>query len=384
MQDRSGAISDPPGRSLRACSSIPSGTRSARSPSRWCRRPSALDETGWSALEALVEKTLARRPAGDAEAARPLRARDRAPAAPALGAPVHGALAGRAHALSLRPRARARSSFSGADSGGFGRSSSSATTRGPRRPPRSATARTPGAGRRAGMNTKAYDVVVIGSGAGGGTVAEGLGPLARAGYRDPRRRAGRAPRRRRVHREGRRHGRRPLRGRRRFPDGGRRDDARLRPRLGRLDGRLHGDVAHRAEARHRRLARARPRARGRRAPLAQVHGREQRPPPRAGPPEREQPALRRGLHEGGLPRRAVPAQPPRLQGVEPLQPRLPEQRQAGHAPRPASGRDERRRRGRDARRGAAGRGGPRPPARVARPRPARRAGPPSGPPATTP
>ncbi len=33
------------------------------------------------------------------------------------------------------------------------------------------------------MNTRGYDVVVIGSGAGGGTVAEGLGPLARAGYR---------------------------------------------------------------------------------------------------------------------------------------------------------------------------------------------------------
>jgi len=33
------------------------------------------------------------------------------------------------------------------------------------------------------MNEKSYDVVVIGSGAGGGTVAEGLGPLARAGYR---------------------------------------------------------------------------------------------------------------------------------------------------------------------------------------------------------
>jgi choline dehydrogenase-like flavoprotein len=33
------------------------------------------------------------------------------------------------------------------------------------------------------VNEKSYDVVVIGSGAGGGTVAEGLGPLARAGYR---------------------------------------------------------------------------------------------------------------------------------------------------------------------------------------------------------
>jgi choline dehydrogenase-like flavoprotein len=33
------------------------------------------------------------------------------------------------------------------------------------------------------MNTKAYDVVVVGSGAGGGAVAEGLIPLARAGYR---------------------------------------------------------------------------------------------------------------------------------------------------------------------------------------------------------
>ncbi len=33
------------------------------------------------------------------------------------------------------------------------------------------------------MIEKSYDVVVIGSGAGGGTVAEGLGPLARAGYR---------------------------------------------------------------------------------------------------------------------------------------------------------------------------------------------------------
>ncbi len=33
------------------------------------------------------------------------------------------------------------------------------------------------------MKEKAYDVVVIGSGAGGGAVAEGLGPLARAGYR---------------------------------------------------------------------------------------------------------------------------------------------------------------------------------------------------------
>ncbi len=33
------------------------------------------------------------------------------------------------------------------------------------------------------MNEKSYDVVVIGSGAGGGTVAEGLGPLARAGHR---------------------------------------------------------------------------------------------------------------------------------------------------------------------------------------------------------
>jgi choline dehydrogenase-like flavoprotein len=33
------------------------------------------------------------------------------------------------------------------------------------------------------MRREAYDVVVIGSGAGGGTVAEGLGPLARAGYR---------------------------------------------------------------------------------------------------------------------------------------------------------------------------------------------------------
>ncbi|MBK9064867.1 MAG: GMC family oxidoreductase N-terminal domain-containing protein [Acidobacteria bacterium] len=33
------------------------------------------------------------------------------------------------------------------------------------------------------MTTKAYDVVVIGSGASGGTVAEGLAPLARAGYR---------------------------------------------------------------------------------------------------------------------------------------------------------------------------------------------------------
>ncbi|MGA7991286.1 MAG: GMC family oxidoreductase [Thermoanaerobaculia bacterium] len=33
------------------------------------------------------------------------------------------------------------------------------------------------------MNAKTYDVVVIGSGAGGGTVAEGLEPLARAGYR---------------------------------------------------------------------------------------------------------------------------------------------------------------------------------------------------------
>ncbi len=33
------------------------------------------------------------------------------------------------------------------------------------------------------MTARAYDVVVIGSGAGGGTVAEGLAPLARAGYR---------------------------------------------------------------------------------------------------------------------------------------------------------------------------------------------------------
>jgi len=33
------------------------------------------------------------------------------------------------------------------------------------------------------VNEKSYDVVVIGSGAGGGTVAEGLGPLARAGHR---------------------------------------------------------------------------------------------------------------------------------------------------------------------------------------------------------
>jgi choline dehydrogenase-like flavoprotein len=33
------------------------------------------------------------------------------------------------------------------------------------------------------MRKEAYDVVVIGSGAGGGTVAEGLAPLARAGYR---------------------------------------------------------------------------------------------------------------------------------------------------------------------------------------------------------
>ncbi len=33
------------------------------------------------------------------------------------------------------------------------------------------------------MTEKSYDVVVIGSGAGGGTVAEGLGPLAKAGYR---------------------------------------------------------------------------------------------------------------------------------------------------------------------------------------------------------
>ena len=33
------------------------------------------------------------------------------------------------------------------------------------------------------MNETVWDVVVIGSGAGGGTVAEGLGPLARAGYR---------------------------------------------------------------------------------------------------------------------------------------------------------------------------------------------------------
>lgn len=33
------------------------------------------------------------------------------------------------------------------------------------------------------MIEKSYDVVVVGSGAGGGTVAEGLGPLARAGYR---------------------------------------------------------------------------------------------------------------------------------------------------------------------------------------------------------
>ena len=33
------------------------------------------------------------------------------------------------------------------------------------------------------VNEKSYDVVVIGSGAGGGTVAEGLGSLARAGYR---------------------------------------------------------------------------------------------------------------------------------------------------------------------------------------------------------
>jgi len=33
------------------------------------------------------------------------------------------------------------------------------------------------------MNARSYDVVVIGSGAGGGTVAEGLAPLARAGYR---------------------------------------------------------------------------------------------------------------------------------------------------------------------------------------------------------
>ncbi len=33
------------------------------------------------------------------------------------------------------------------------------------------------------MIEKAYDVVIVGSGAGGGTVAEGLGPLARAGYR---------------------------------------------------------------------------------------------------------------------------------------------------------------------------------------------------------
>jgi choline dehydrogenase-like flavoprotein len=33
------------------------------------------------------------------------------------------------------------------------------------------------------MRRETYDVVVIGSGAGGGTVAEGLGPLARAGYK---------------------------------------------------------------------------------------------------------------------------------------------------------------------------------------------------------
>jgi choline dehydrogenase-like flavoprotein len=33
------------------------------------------------------------------------------------------------------------------------------------------------------MIEKSYDLVIVGSGAGGGTVAEGLGPLARAGYR---------------------------------------------------------------------------------------------------------------------------------------------------------------------------------------------------------
>ena len=33
------------------------------------------------------------------------------------------------------------------------------------------------------MNTRHYDIVVVGSGAGGGTVAQGLVPLVRAGHR---------------------------------------------------------------------------------------------------------------------------------------------------------------------------------------------------------
>ena len=68
--------------------------------------------------------------------------------------------------------------------------------------------------------------------------------------------------------------------------------------------------------------------------------------------QRQQPALRRGLPRRRLPCRAVSAQSPRLQGLEPLQPRLPQRGQAGHQPGAASRRRARGRRGRHPRRGA--------------------------------
>ena len=151
---------------------------------------SSLDEPGWSALEALVEKTLARRPpAIRRQLVIFVRVLEHLPRL-RWGCPF----------TALSPEERAR--FSRASSapvlllerGFWGLRIvflATCAARGGRRDrlPR----RRAWLGRATRMIEKSYDVVVIGSGAGGGTVAEGLAPLARAAT-DPRRRAGPAPR----------------------------------------------------------------------------------------------------------------------------------------------------------------------------------------------
>ncbi len=77
----------------------------------------------------------------------------------------------------------------------------------------------------------------------------------------------------------------------------------------------------------------------------EVPRREQRPPPGGRGPQREQPLFRDGCETLGYRVEQFPVNLKGCKGVEPVQPRLPQRRQAGHAPGPAPRRRGGRRRG---------------------------------------
>ena len=131
------------------------------------------------------------------------------------------------------------------------------------------------------MREKSYDVVIVGSGAGGGTVAKELAPLAAAGKKIAVLEWG--PKLA----ESEYTGREMEMAKKLYVDSGgfitarADDDARVRARVRRLDGRLHRHLADHP-ARHRRaLEGARARLGRPCPPLARLHGGEQRPPARA-------------------------------------------------------------------------------------------------------